>query len=530
MDLNQVIAEILQAYLFPILLIAFGVFLFVIGVASLDERANGDRGPIKIGPITFPSPVLPRWLRFALMIGGIVLMVIGLGYILIEGERPQPSTVSPSLISLSYIAEDWDPHLVDMRSASSSGIPVSAGDSLQLFDLWISVPEDVPQHTVQAEIYAGDERIGYTERVALIADKAYPGLAQLGKVTIEKYNHATVLEAWRVQAAWKDLEVVLATYHNDQLVASTRTAVRLDVKGKAWLVAPPNADFASIVYQVNDGPPLVLDLRDAETAGLGTNPGDRLALLEVWYSSNASGGNRDMIQFEGYLSSGTFDRSTLQGSKLSILEQGTHKLAGFTPMIWTIPDGKDYLVATLFRNDRAIMKRLMLPLSLPNGSGLVRQSESVLWPFDQANYVDFESPADLDEWIGTETTTLAQSSDYSFTGNYALAVTTNEVGEALFTYWQHPFQAEVIVGQVYWPRQRGVRLPYAQACAWKCVSIPLEFDRWNTFVMDLSEITFEDKPLNTIEFSKMWIQGQVEGTVPYTFYVDGIQLYPVYEP
>jgi len=52
--------------------------------------------------------------------------------------------------------------------------------------------------------------------------------------------------------------------------------------------------------------------------------------------------------------------------------------------------------------------------------------------------------------------------------------------------------------------------------------------------MDLSELTVEDTPpLNTVELPELWIQAKMEGVDkenPYTFYVDGIQLYPVRQP
>ena len=79
-----------------------------------------------------------------------------------------------------------------------------------------------------------------------------------------------------------------------------------------------------------------------------------------------------------------------------------------------------------------------------------------------------------------------------------------------------------------------MKLLWAQACAWACVSIPRELEDWNTFVMDLSELTVEDTPpLNTVELPELWIQAKMEGVDkenPYTFYVDGIQLYPVRQP
>lgn len=539
MDLNEIIAEILRAYLFPILLIAFGVFLFVIGVASRDEsqpdRKDGD-APIRIGPLTIPAPYLPRSLRFAFMIGGVVLIVIGVAYIGFGGyKRTQPMTVSPSLISLSYMVDGWDPRMVDLRTASSNGIPVRANQALQLLDLWVWVPQQAPEYIVQAEVYANDEFIGATASRPLLA-----GAVQLGDVTAKSFYHGVHSAAWQVQEDWTDMVIVLVTYRGDKVMGTTRTTIHLDPNGTAWLLDPPNLGYASIVYSINDGPPIVLDLREAGQVGIEIEPGDTLTLLEIWYGSNAYGEEGELVYALGFLSPDGENQVLDTGRSTSkhLIEPRIHNFPS-SSLSWSqIPDDARFLIVQLFRGieDSMFMDELKLPFNPQGNPGLVRRSEVVLWPFGQVEYADFETPVDLDEWTGSVTSTVAQSSDQAFTGDHALAITMvgNPPGEDYVqTRWEHPFQGEVIVGQVYWPRQEGVSLVWAQACTWECVPIPLDLDQWSTFVIDLSEMTFQGKPLNTIEFPGIWIQTQVEGADeanPYTFYVDGIQLYPTHKP
>lgn len=542
MEWKEILAEILQIYLFPILLMAFGVFLLVIGLGSRDEQVeqagkateraksdrDDDRAQIKIGSlIIIPSPLLPRWLRFALMMVGSALIVIGVLYIGLNYKPPSTLTISPSLISLRYEVDNFDPRIVDLRTASSSGIPVRSGQALQLLDVWVWVPQDAPEYGVQAEVYVKDQFIGFTSSEPLLA-----GPIQLGDVTVKDFHHGDYADAWRVQEDWTDLTIVLVTVHGNKVMGSTRTTIHLDPSGMAWLLDPPDLSFASVVYTINDGPVLVLDLRDADEAGFDIRPGDVLTLREIWYHSNMSSG--DTVQAQAYLTLAGFDLDTYKATRPNPIQEGFHAL-DFTPLSWSIPDDKDKLVLSLVRSNGVVMDRLVLPLR-QGSPGLVRRSEAVLWPFEQVEYVDFESPADLDEWTDTEFATVTQSSGQAFTGGYALAVTTTGMGDTeeskILTHWKHPFQAQVIIGQVYWPRQEGVKLIWAQACAWACVSIPRELEQWNTFVMDLSELTVEDTPLNTIELPELWIQAQMEGVdkEKYTFYVDGIQLYPVYQP
>ncbi|MCE7861513.1 MAG: hypothetical protein DYG86_17235, partial [Chloroflexi bacterium CFX2] len=111
----------------------------------------------------------------------------------------------------------------------------------------------------------------------------------------------------------------------------------------------------------------------------------------------------------------------------------------------------------------------------------------------------------------------------------AVSVTGNAEADSIKAQWHHTFTGDVLVGQVYWPEQDEIRIDWAQACVWACVPIDIEANQWNTFVMDLSELTFQERPMNIQEVTGLLIQTHIEGVSednPYTFYVDGIQLYP----
>jgi hypothetical protein len=254
--------------------------------------------------------------------------------------------------------------MIDLRTASSSGIPATPGQALRLLDIWFSVPENAPAYGVQAEIYANNQLIGSTSLKPLVA-----GTAQLGDVLIERYNHGTVRQAWSVQPDWKDLLVFLITYRDGKVADRNLTMIHLDASGTAWLLDPPNLNFASIIYAVSDGPALILDLRDAEKAGLSIRPGDKLTLMEIWYDSNA---DSDLeVHAEAYMSSKGFDSSTFQATQSNVIQKGIHKLDP-TPLSWTIPDSKQFLVVTLVRSDNAVTDRLILPLKPEGNPGLIR--------------------------------------------------------------------------------------------------------------------------------------------------------------
>jgi hypothetical protein len=150
--------------------------------------------------------------------------------------------------------------------------------------------------------------------------------------------------------------------------------------------------------------------------------------------------------------------------------------------------------------------------------------------------MDFEYPVDFDDWISNNSNSFTQSMEKSFSGGHSLAITVRSDETQVFITRDRPFKSELLLGQVYWPKQAEIEVQWAQACigaGMVCVSISTEPDRWNTFVMDFSEITYTEGPLNEIEMPSFFVQGKVIGASsdkPYTFYADGIQIYPVITP
>jgi hypothetical protein len=196
---------------------------------------------------------------------------------------PVPTPPRVSLASISYIIEDGGPYRIDLRTASTSGIPVQAGQALQLVDLWFSSLENAPDYGVQAEIYENDRLLGATSPKPLVA-----GLTKLDSVQIKDYSYPNsdiYPDSWSVQPSWKDLQVFLVTYLNGQVVDRGLTIVHLTEDGTAWFIEPPNVRFVSIVYTVNDGPQIALDMRDAWEVGFGAGPGDKLTLQEICVES-----------------------------------------------------------------------------------------------------------------------------------------------------------------------------------------------------------------------------------------------------
>ncbi|MBN1202047.1 MAG: toll/interleukin-1 receptor domain-containing protein [Anaerolineae bacterium] len=490
--------------------------------------------------ITKPTAVLPRipWRAIAAVMAAVALVLLVLLAITALGDDDTGGSSAPgatpppfpdvSLLSLRYMALDYNPHLVDLRTAASDGIMAPSGYSLKFQDLWIWASQEAPEYGVQAEVYANGED-GQTFVGASAGQTISAGANLLGDVTPKQFIHGSVENAWLVQDDWTDLIVVLVTYHQGDVVDREHIKIHLNPNSTAWLLDTPTASFASLVYAINDGPLMVLDLPTAEQSGINTRPGDTLTLYDVWYHADTD--SLKTMTVEAYLTAGGYNPDTLQISPAIKVEHGIHPIQGFEPMNWTVEDSFVSWVISLGRDDQTLLDRIVVPLGSDASPGLVRSDEALLWPFEQAIYTDFETPDALDEWRSTDVSTLARTSEHAFTGAYSLAVTTTSGAneDALKATWDHHFRAETVVGQVYWPSQPDTRLVWAQACAWACVSIELNPDQWNTFVMDFSELTHEGEPLNTIDVYQVWIQVQIDGVNqdnPYTFYMDGVQLYP----
>jgi len=367
---------ILVGYLFPLSVILFGILVAFVGWVSGDETLTGSRrksDTVKIAFLKFPRPFLPSRLRLVLIVFGLVLILAGV--VILFFWTPPLLTAQPSLLSFTYMAGNWNPQMVDLRTASSSGIPVSSGTSLQFFDLWIAVPENAPEYTVKAEIYAGEELVGTTSPIPLIGETAHPGTAQISDVIVEKYNHDTVPEAWRVQPDWTDLDIVLITERGGKAVASTGTTVRLAPSGQALSFHPPLLSFASIVYSINNGPPLVLDLRNAQETGLEATPGDTLTILEIWYSASAD--SDQTVAVEAFILS---DPAPHASTDRNVIQMGIHPLADVSRLTWTVSTDKDNLVLWLLRRGTGrstVVDELEIPLG-GQRSGLVPAGQEPL--------------------------------------------------------------------------------------------------------------------------------------------------------
>jgi hypothetical protein len=583
---NDPWTQFLQAYFFQLLLMAVGVFLELMFVVSRDEppqptaataaqgaeqvqpeaeaEADADEQTqppkelIKIWLLEFPPPYFPRALRRGLMISGFVLIAVGLVWMGIAhalsparlASTPEPTptaavqpTATPaspavsatlpppvSLVSLRYVTDGWDPRMVDLRTASTSGIPVTPGRALQLLDLWVGVSHDAPEYLVQAEVYVRDQFIGCTSGERLVASAV-----QLGDVTANSFQHDVYTDAWRVQEDWTDLVIVLVTYRGDDVIGRTRTTIHLNPNGASWIIDPPNLNFASIVYAINDGPPLVLDLRSEDWAGLDAGPGDILTILEIWYHSNAEGGK---VYIDCHMKkdiSGT-DHTVPQYTDSYEIQDGIHQLDDLTLSL-TIPDDMNFLVLKLVRDDATVMQTLILSLDSQESPGLIHSSEAVLWPFDRSTFLDFERDSDFADWE-SDVADFRPSSDYAFTGRQSLQVSfpvTETSPKLAFTWWDQPFTADVLVAHYYLPLEPNVYIEWLQFCitrdvGWSCKFIPHTRDRWQTVAFDFSHWPEgADPPLNQTDLYLV-VQGRVVAPgatepVLYSIYMDAIQIF-----
>jgi len=581
MDLKQILDAFLRAYFFQLLLMAVGMLLEGIVIVSRDEplrpaqqpvepivrpprpksgpKAEADeeaRERIKLWTLEFPAIPLPRLLRRGLTVTGVVLLVLGPAWIgVVWASSPldfAPAVSAPapppvSLVSLSYMVGDYDPRLVDLRRAPSSGIPAGSGHLLQFLDPWVSVPLDAPEYAVRAEVYEDPDLsslVGATDFMPLRA-----GINRLGDVqaTAFKYNPSDPNEKiWRVPSHWTDLYITLVTYREGKPLARSVTKIHLDADGTAWLVGPPNASFASMVYSVNDGPAQILDLREAVELGLNAAPADTLALLDIWYHANTGSGDTGMtMQVEAYLTMGGYDPTTLCKSGPALVKKGIQRLAlddvtcahdqSATSFRWGIPDDRRFLVVSLTRSDRALLDRLILPLSGPAGSaGLVSRAGAVTWPADRVQFLDFERDSDLAGWGGN----VSRSSDYAFVGSSSLRATlsiTEASPQRTFTWWEQDFTADALIAHYYLPSEPEVYVEWLQFCLIRdssldCQNVTRAQDTWQTIAFDLYHWPEgADPPWNESDL-RLAIQGRVMATgvtepVTYPLYLDAIQIF-----
>lgn len=452
-----------------------------------------------------------------------------------QGEpsaSPPEAEVSPiSLISLRYQASNYDPRLVDLRTAASSGIPVTAGQTLQLRDLWLWASGDVSDYSAQAEVYADANAppIGATSFRSLTR-----GAVDLGDVVPRSFQDGERADAWRVQENWTDLLVVLVVYRKDEVVELVHMPIHLDITGTAWLLDPPHASIVSVVYAIGDGPKLVLDLRGAQATGLDAQPGNLLELSEIWYHADMST-DKSTVQAEAYLSPNGFDPDTYKATRTNTIQKGIHPL-DFAPLSWQVPDGSRYLVLSLARDDGVVMDRLVVPLGSSESPGLVPQAPSACtYLYDR--FFDFEDDSDFEGWSGK----VQASTDHTFSGNRALQASVKAAADKqVLTNWVSDYTADRLLVHYYLPESPNVHVEWMQVCIpigpWHCWTGGRTLGVWHTILIDLSKTRYyTGETLDQLILPALTVQSLITSTdttdpVPYSVYLDAIHILEDDEP
>ncbi len=357
-------------------------------------------------------------------------------------------------------------------------------------------------------------------------------------------------DPWRVKSDWlkEDLYLELITSRDTKEVRKDRTKIHLSQADTPWLISSPIVSIGPILYAINDGPSRVLDMRNVYETGIQAEPGDTLTIQEVWcHFDDHVGKEQFILKLVAYLTTDEmgYDGEYLHTSSKSLLRRGIHPLSGFAPMDWEIPADRDLLVLWLRRDDGVIISGAEIPLKPDGNQGLVVDNNIIHWPFQNAEsinaeYIDFEKISEIKEWREEveeeENSLIGQTSNEAFSGEYAMAVPVSKDSENTFVTWKHQIKAELIIGHVFWPEKKGVSIDWAITCIGimgECVFIPTREGQWNTFVFDLSQFRYNGQSLNTMEHSKIWLRGKISGDVdkqnPYTFYMDGIQLFSLQE-
>ena len=127
------------------------------------------------------------------------------------------------------------------------------------------------------------------------------------------------------------------------------------------------------------------------------------------------------------------------------------------------------------------------------------------------------------------------SSDQAFSGASSMAISVTKP-DIVFASLEIPDKKiDTIIGNIYLPKVPNIEVVYMGVCGVNgkyCSNLTskIQYDRWFPFVMDLSQFKDDDGvPFSDKDIVRLFIQGKVLGTSPsqpYTFYVDGIEIYP----
>jgi hypothetical protein len=497
--------------------------------------------PSKLDPsvkVAAFSPKAQRWAEvglFALIAFILGVLVALMGLVERKGPPSPPAPEPPdiSLASLSYQVNGGTLRVIDLRSAETPGIPVTSGDRLSLTDLWYAADKDggIDFH-INAEVYVGTTKIGGAKGVPVER-----GVHIIGDVIPSNFISGTDPRAWQVPpAGWSKLTVVLVLYQAGQVVEREWLRIALSEDGAPGLVpVVPSVSLAALSWAINDGPIQLLDLRNFDNAGIAVSPGDKLTLLEVWYRADRSGTDEGMINIEGYLIKGEeTDFHSGFVTKGMLVDRGRHPVSDFSGHEWTVGGDATKLSVRLVQASR-VVDYLDIPLSSDGGSELIPLDRAVVLPLDMLTYYDFESDSDLEGWEEV----VQRSAKHAFHGRHSLqaimAVSTVPT-TTVFLSWRQEISADVIVGQVYWPEQEGVKVVWAQACilggGYPCANIPTQHNDWNAFAFNLSDLELgeDGKQTAEVELPGLYFQGWLRGTegidvTSLPVYIDAIEIY-----
>ena len=401
-------------YFLQILFIAIGILLLFLFLISRNKTIkNFDKDGKEVLEQTSPPPVrirdwelnffLTREVRIGLLILSGLLFLTGFIWIVVsEIYAPLQSRVSAnlpaassfitptatviqmtqresmpgsgvSLVSMKYTSGGWNPHMIDLRTASSSGIPAGATLPLKFSEIIVFAPPDLAGFQIWAEFLAnGNEKIGETP-VSILQ----PGLTSLEDVKIAdaylyldsntgKYSN----DSWDVLKSWDNIAVDLKYKGASGQSGSTIWTIRLNqMGGTAWWNPPPDVNIVSVVYSVSGGIQQVLDLRREPDPVINAKAGDWITIHKVWYKANLTTSNQTMF-VGGSINNGQQELNN-KSSDMMAIREGIHPFENFTSMTWVLSSDIKWLNLIVIRSDDIVLDGYIIEISDTEKSGLV---------------------------------------------------------------------------------------------------------------------------------------------------------------
>ncbi len=280
------------------------------------------------------------------------------------------------LTGIEFVVDDWNPRLVDLRKMAHEGLPVKSGQRLRLSEIFLNVPESYkndPQYQLRVEVY-----ILGTDTIIGEIDAGYlnSGQISIGKVSIKKDFQYTGDDkssvSWLIQDHWKGLLLAfIAIPDKGEPIVFLQRKIPFIPGSTAWIKDLPDVNLIAIRYAVNDKYPVMANLSEAT---IQVNPGDTLAIYNVWYNMYEQIDSSVRVYVEAFLNPGEgFNDETHRTITDSSIETGIHVINIDSPEPWIIDENVKDLILTLARNDGVIMDRVRLHLDPQGSSGYFSQ-------------------------------------------------------------------------------------------------------------------------------------------------------------